>query len=166
MDDLHKDASLIRLQGPTPPVVVDVREHGGIEAAVQSALQTAGLRQDMVAIVLVPFGAMLPTWPTRVADRGPRDAGDGLVIDALAHEVLLHGEFVPLTVREFALLHYLYERRGVVITREELLRDVWGERYVGGPRTIDIHIRRLRAKLGPQWFETTRGVGYKFRRSS
>jgi DNA-binding response OmpR family regulator len=164
MDDRPENAVLIRPQEPPPPVVVDVREHAGIEAAVQSALQTAGLRQDMVAIVLVPFGKVLPTWPARLSDRGPRDAGDGLVIDALAHEVSLHGESVPLTVREFALLHYLYERRGVVITREELLRDVWGDRYDGGPRTVDIHIRRLRAKLGAQWFETTRGIGYKFRR--
>ena len=86
------------------------------------------------------------------------------MIDALGHEALLHGQSVPLTVKEFALLHYLYERRGAVITRDELLRDIWGIRYRGGTRTVDIHIRRLRAKLGSEWFETTRGVGYKFRR--
>jgi DNA-binding response OmpR family regulator len=89
---------------------------------------------------------------------------EGLVVDALAHEVLLHGQLVPVTAKEFALLHYLYERRGIVFTREQLLRDVWGERYRGGPRTVDIHIRRVRIKVGAQWIETIRQVGYKFRR--
>ena len=85
------------------------------------------------------------------------------MIDALGREVTLHGELVVLTVKEFARLHYLYERRGTVVTRQELLRDVWGERYNGGPRTVDIHVRRVRAKLGAGWVETARGVGYKFR---
>jgi DNA-binding response OmpR family regulator len=93
-----------------------------------------------------------------------RGAEDGLVVDALAHEVVLHGQHVSMTAREFALLRYLYEHRGVVFTREQLLRDVWGQSYRGGPRTVDIHIRRLRIKLGSEWLETIRQVGYKFRR--
>ena len=163
-DHLTQGALLTRPQDSLPPVVVDVRHPGGLEAAVHGALRAAGLRQEMVAIVLVPLGAAQASWSTLPLDRGPSDAGDGLLIDALAHEVTLHGHLVQLTVREFALLHYLYERRGVVITRAELLRDVWGDDYGGGSRTIDIHIRRLRSKLGAGWLETTRGVGYKFRR--
>jgi two-component system alkaline phosphatase synthesis response regulator PhoP len=68
-------------------------------------------------------------------------------------------------MKEFALLQYLYERRGILVSREELLRDVWGGSYHGGPRTVDIHIRRLRAKLAADWFETVRGLGYRFRRA-
>jgi DNA-binding response OmpR family regulator len=85
-----------------------------------------------------------------------------IVIDRSAHEVLLDGASVTLTAKEFALLAYLCERRGKVVSRDELLRRVWGNRYEGGARTVDIHVRRLRAKLGPAFpLATLRGSGYK-----
>jgi DNA-binding response OmpR family regulator len=85
-----------------------------------------------------------------------------IVIDRAAHEVLLDGASVALTAKEFALLAYLAERRGKVVSREELLRRVWGNRYEGGARTVDIHVRRLRAKLGSALpLATLRGSGYK-----
>jgi DNA-binding response OmpR family regulator len=143
-DQSFESALATLSQEALPAIVVDVRE--------------------LFAVVLVPLGTTPASWSTRSANRGPSDAGDGLLIDALAREVILHGRPIHLTVKEFALLHYLHERRGVVITRDELLRDVWGERYVGGARTVDIHIRRVRAKLGSGWVETIRGIGYKFRR--
>ena len=67
-------------------------------------------------------------------------------------------------MREFALLSFLCDRRGRALTREQLLAKVWGARYEGGPRTVDIHVRRLRAKLGDDLpLETLRGAGYKLR---
>src|SRR6185369_10411473 len=85
-----------------------------------------------------------------------------LVIDRAAREVLLGGAGVVLTAKEFSLLAYLCERRGKVVSREELLRRVWGNRYEGGARTVDIHVRRLRAKLGAALpLATLRGSGYK-----
>jgi DNA-binding response OmpR family regulator len=85
-----------------------------------------------------------------------------LVVDRSAHEVWLGGQSVTLTAKEFALLSYLCERRGKVVSREELLRRVWGARYEGGPRTVDIHVRRLRSKLGSALpLVTLRGAGYK-----
>lgn len=85
-----------------------------------------------------------------------------IVIDRSAHDVLLDGKSVSLTAKEFALLAYLCERRGKVVSREELLRRVWGNRYEGGARTVDIHVRRLRAKLGAALpLATLRGSGYK-----
>jgi hypothetical protein len=88
----------------------------------------------------------------------------GIVVDKAAHEVLLNGRTVALTAKEFALLAYLCDRRGKVLTREHLLANVWGNRYEGGPRTVDIHVRRLRAKLGEALpLETLRGAGYKLR---
>jgi DNA-binding response OmpR family regulator len=85
-----------------------------------------------------------------------------IVIDRAAHEVLLDGAAVTLTAKEFALLAYLAERRGKVVSRDELLRRVWGNRYEGGARTVDIHVRRLRAKLGSELpLATLRGSGYK-----
>jgi DNA-binding response OmpR family regulator len=85
-----------------------------------------------------------------------------IVIDRAAHEVLVEGAPVAFTAKEFALLAYLSERRGKVVSREELLRRVWGNRYEGGARTVDIHVRRLRAKLGQALpLVTLRGSGYK-----
>jgi len=88
-----------------------------------------------------------------------------LVIDRAAHDVSVGGTHVQLTAKEFALLSYLCERRGKVVSRTELLRRVWGSDYEGGERTVDIHVRRLRAKLGASLPLTTlRGAGYRLER--
>ncbi len=87
-----------------------------------------------------------------------------IVVDKAAHEVSVAGRPVTLTAKEFSLLAYLCERRGKVLSRDHLLARVWGNRYDGGPRTVDIHVRRLRAKLGDVLpLETLRGSGYKLR---
>lgn len=90
-----------------------------------------------------------------------------IVVDRPAHEVFVDGRPIPMTAKEFALLAYLCERRGRVLSREHLLSRVWGNQYEGGPRTVDIHVRRLRAKLGDALpLETLRGSGYKLRAPS
>lgn len=87
-----------------------------------------------------------------------------IVVDKAGHEVSVAGKPISLTAKEFALLAYLCERRGKVLTRDHLLARVWGNRYDGGPRTVDIHVRRLRAKLGDALpLETLRGSGYKLK---
>lgn len=87
-----------------------------------------------------------------------------IVIDRALHEVTLDGRRVPLTAREFALLAFLAQNRGRVLRRDLLLARVWGPRYEGGARTVDIHVRRLRAKLGEALpLETLRGAGYLLR---
>jgi DNA-binding response OmpR family regulator len=91
----------------------------------------------------------------------------GLVIDRAAHEVSVEGRRVTLTAKEFALLAFLAANRGRVYSRDVLLARVWGARYEGGARTVDIHVRRLRAKLGDALpLETLRGAGYKLRAPS
>lgn len=88
----------------------------------------------------------------------------GVVIDRAAHEVTVDGSPVVLTAREYALLSFLSANRGRVFSRETLLSRVWGARYEGGARTVDIHVRRLRAKLGEALpLETLRGSGYLLR---
>lgn len=85
-----------------------------------------------------------------------------LVIDRSAREVHVEGRPITLTAKEFSLLAYLSENRGRVKSREQLLARVWGASYEGGPRTVDIHVRRLRAKLGQAFpLHTVRGAGYK-----
>jgi DNA-binding response OmpR family regulator len=85
-----------------------------------------------------------------------------LVIDRSAREVTVEGHPVTLTAREFSLLAFLCENRGKVKSRDQLLARVWGSSYEGGARTVDIHVRRLRAKLGTALpLQTLRGAGYK-----
>jgi len=85
-------------------------------------------------------------------------------MDLSRHTVTDNGVEVKLTAKEFLLLQYLLQHRGRVLSRDLLLTDVWGYHYTGGTRTVDVHIRRLRAKIGPQFDEliqTVRNVGYK-----
>jgi DNA-binding response OmpR family regulator len=90
-----------------------------------------------------------------------------IVVDRAAHEVSVEGRRVTLTAKEFALLAFLAMNRGRVFSRETLLARVWGSRYEGGARTVDIHVRRLRAKLEDALpLETLRGAGYKLRAPS
>lgn len=80
------------------------------------------------------------------------------------YRVAVDGRPLDLTYKEFELLRFLASRPGVVFTREALLREVWGYDFYGGTRTVDVHVRRLRAKLGPEHealVETVRGVGYR-----
>ncbi|HLT59121.1 MAG: response regulator transcription factor [Limnochordales bacterium] len=93
--------------------------------------------------------------------RGP------LVIDGDRRRATLDGQPLALTLKEFDLLHLLASRPGRAFSREELLRDVWGYDYVGTTRTVDVHIQRLRHKLGdhpaqPRFIHTVHGIGYRF----
>ncbi len=87
----------------------------------------------------------------------------GIVLDPARHVVTLGGEPVTLTAKEFLLLQYLLQHRGRVLSRDALLTDVWGYRYTGGTRTVDVHVRRLREKLPPlvQALVTVKQFGYK-----
>jgi len=90
---------------------------------------------------------------------------DGLVIDKEGFEVRVDEKIVELTYQEFLLLTFLAAKPGRVFSRQQLLNQVWGYDYFGGTRTVDIHIRRIRAKLGPRYernIQTVRQVGYKF----
>jgi two-component system phosphate regulon response regulator PhoB len=88
-----------------------------------------------------------------------------LTLDRSAHRVTLHGEEVPLTATEYKLLLTLLERRGRVQTRPQLLETVWEAQPDIQTRTVDMHVQRLRAKLGEvgEQIETIRGFGYRFR---
>ena len=87
-----------------------------------------------------------------------------LSISLSRREVCVCGETVQLTYKEFELLHLLISQKEKVFTREKILQDVWGIEFDGENRTVDVHIRTLRSKLGEcgAWIETIRGVGYRF----
>ncbi len=86
-----------------------------------------------------------------------------VVLDTVKHRVTAKGEEVVLTLKEYEVLRYLMENPGVVLTREKLLERVWGYTFDGGSRTVDVHIRTLRSKLGDcgEIIDTIRGVGYR-----
>jgi DNA-binding response OmpR family regulator len=87
-----------------------------------------------------------------------------LSLNAETYQVAVAGRVLDLTYKEFELLRYLMANQARVHTRAALLHEVWGYDFYGGTRTVDVHVRRLRAKLGPEHehlIETTRGVGYR-----
>ncbi|TCJ28708.1 response regulator transcription factor [Microbacterium sp. PI-1] len=88
----------------------------------------------------------------------------GVTIDEQSYSAKLRGRPLDLTYKEFQLLHFLVTHPSRVFTREQLLSEVWGYDYFGGTRTVDVHVRRLRAKLGDQEqiIGTVRNVGYRF----
>jgi len=89
----------------------------------------------------------------------------GLVVNETTYSARMHGRSLDLTFKEFELLKFLAQHPGRVFTRAQLLQEVWGYDYFGGTRTVDVHVRRLRAKLGPEneaMIGTVRNVGYRF----
>lgn len=173
-------------------IVVEALDRPDLAAAVLRALRRDGRLEHVGALLAVTVGQiqrlepssgfddflLVPYVPAELYARvrmlewrrsefatEERIKVGALVIDRAAHEVSVGGAPATLTAREFALLSYLCERRGKVVSRSELLRRVWGADYEGGERTVDIHVRRLRAKLGAALPLTTlRGAGYRLDR--
>ena len=88
----------------------------------------------------------------------------GINLDLSSHKVFIKEEEIILTSKEFALLEYFMTHKGIALTREKLLTEVWGYSYVGETRTVDVHVRHLREKLGEcgKAIETVKGLGYRF----
>lgn len=149
------------MTGPGTPVLLVLGE-GGFAAvtsewgAADVVLAAAGPAEVEARMRLVATGD--------VSETGTIEVGE-LSIDPDAYIARLRGRVLDLTYREFELLRYLTQHPGRVFTRTQLLSEVWGYDYYGGTRTVDVHIRRLRAKLGPehdQVIGTVRNVGYRF----
>jgi DNA-binding response OmpR family regulator len=169
-------------------VLVDAAENPGQGHAVLRALHERGARVPVLVVVerrdlerfrweevadeLLYPGAPEAEIRLRLAMLRRRTGGGEettvrlgpLTLDTDTYRVSVHGRQLDLTFKEFELLRFLIERPGRVFTRPALLREVWGYDFYGGTRTVDVHIRRLRAKLGPEHeglIETVRGVGYR-----
>ena len=128
-----------------------------------------GLENGADDYVAKPFSMMeLLARVKALLRRVEKDENADLVVGSLSvnkerHEVLAKGEAVTLTLKEFELLCLLMENKGKVLTRDQLLNSIWGYEFDGENRTVDVHIRTLRQKLGEcgEYIETVRGVGYK-----
>lgn len=97
-----------------------------------------------------------------VASSKPNDTHEDLIIDREKYVVLKKGSPIHLPRKEFELLALLASKPGKVFERDNILESVWGSGIVVGDRTIDVHIRKLREKIGNQYIKTVKGVGYKF----
>jgi two-component system response regulator RegX3 len=92
-------------------------------------------------------------------------------MDTDRHIISVNGEVVAIPLKEFELLEFLMRNAGRVLTRLQLIDRVWGSDYVGDTKTLDVHIKRLRAKIekdpaNPEYIQTVRGMGYKMERSN
>ena len=103
-----------------------------------------------------------PTAPTPAGDPGRIVCGD-LVLDLRTHRAIVDGTEVTLSAREFALAAVLAQRPGQVFTRQQLLDRVWGYDFDPGSNVVDVYVRYLRQKLGPNLIDTVRGVGYRMK---
>ena len=153
-------ARLFQSSGSTVPLLLVLTESGLAAVAADWGLS------DLLLDTAGPaeFEARIRLLATSAANDGLISAG-GIVIDDAAYSVLLEGEPLDLTYTEFELLKYLVQHPGRVFSREHLLADVWGYDYYGGTRTVDVHVRRLRAKLGSEHealIGTVRNVGNRF----
>ena len=95
-------------------------------------------------------------------DSGPEADAEAFVLDAERHILTRRGTIIELPKKEFSLFALLYANAGKIVTREQIYEQVWGTEVVVGTRTIDVHIRRLRRKIGNNHIITVKGVGYKF----
>ena len=98
----------------------------------------------------------------RASDKDDMSVG-GVCVNVKKHEVTVDGKTVTLTLKEFELLERLMRNQNIVLTRDQLLEDIWGYDFDGETRTVDVHVRTLRQKLGARGeiIETVRGVGYR-----
>ncbi|MEO8095916.1 MAG: response regulator transcription factor, partial [Pseudolysinimonas sp.] len=181
-------ASLINAP-PTDLIFVDARQDLASAKSLCKILNTTGLNVPLM-LVLTEGGltAVSADWgvddvvlesagPAELDARirlvigrlaqektGSKIHASGVVIDEASYSAKVHGRPLDLTFKEFELLRFLATHPSRVFTREQLLSEVWGYDYFGGTRTVDVHVRRLRAKLGDQesLIGTVRNVGYRF----
>jgi DNA-binding response OmpR family regulator len=167
--DLPAVRSLCKLMettGNTSPVILITTE-GGL-AAVNNEWGLTDVLLESASPAEIDARIRLAVSRVQIDQTAPAygeiKAGE-LVIDETTYSAKLRGKTLDLTFKEFELLKFLAQHPGRVFSRDHLLQEVWGFDYFGGTRTVDVHVRRLRAKLGPEnenLIGTIRNVGYRF----
>jgi len=159
---------LITTTGVSTPIVVITTE-GGL-SAINSDWQIADVMLDTAgpaevdARIRIVIGKDALSQLAKNPSLKEIRSGE-VVIDEDLYTAKIKGRTLDLTFKEFELLKYLAQHPGRVFSRSQLLQEIWGYDYFGGTRTVDVHIRRLRSKLGPEFesvIDTVRNVGYRF----
>lgn len=151
---LRSQTPRLRVLAAVAPEAVDAV---GPDWEIDAFIVEGASPQELLARLRLLIGSHLvdPPGTTRIGE---------LSLDPDTYQVRLRGRPLDLTYKEFELLRYLAQRPGRVFSRSQLLQEVWGYDYFGGTRTVDVHVRRLRAKLGAEHeslIATIRNVGYK-----
>jgi DNA-binding response OmpR family regulator len=159
---------LLRTTGTTSPVILILTEGGLSVAAAEWGFDDIVLATASPAEVEARIRLATTRLAQQQAGADPEAhvirSGE-ITVDDVTYTAKLGGRPLDLTFKEFELLKHLAQHPGRVFTREQLLQEVWGYDYYGGTRTVDVHVRRLRAKLGSeheQLIGTVRNVGYRF----
>ncbi len=159
---------LLRTIGTDAPVLLIVTEGGlsvvAIDWGFDDVVLSGAGPAEVEARIRLGIGRLSAQKNTNDPDAHVIRSGE-VTVDDVTYTAKLGGRPLDLTFKEFELLKYLAQHPGRVFTREQLLQEVWGYDYFGGTRTVDVHVRRLRAKLGPeheQLIGTVRNVGYRF----
>jgi DNA-binding response OmpR family regulator len=159
---------LITTTGVSTPIVVITTE-GGL-SAVNADWQIADVILDSAGPAEVDARIRIVIGKDALVQLAKNPAlkeirSGEVVIDEDSYTAKIKGRTLDLTFKEFELLKYLTQHPGRVFSRSQLLQEIWGYDYFGGTRTVDVHIRRLRSKLGPEFeaiIDTVRNVGYRF----
>jgi DNA-binding response OmpR family regulator len=160
---------VLRSTGTSAPLIAVVTE-GGLAAVAADwglddvLIDTAG-PAEVEARLRLALGRAESAAASAPSDRSAEIRSGDLSIDETTYQAKVGSRPLDLTFKEFELLKFLAQHPGRVFTRAQLLQEVWGYDYFGGTRTVDVHVRRLRAKLGPEregLIGTVRNVGYKF----
>lgn len=149
----------------TPVIMLTARSEeydklAGLEGGADDYVVKPFSPRELVARVKAVLGRTMP----KVDDAGSAYVFGDLSIDTASHSVKVAGQEVPLTPKEFDLLVYLVNNKGIALSRERILQKVWNYDYYGEDRTVDTHIKMLRSHLGPcrAYIATVWGIGYKF----
>jgi len=157
----------LRARGPVPVIMVTARDSEidkvvGLELGADDYITKPYSTRELIARIraVLRRGVEAEDPGSPVLQAGP------VRMDVDRHVVSVHGDPVPLPLKEFDLLEYLIRNAGRVLTRGQLIDRVWGSDYVGDTKTLDVHVKRLRAKIepdpaAPRYLITVRGLGYK-----
>jgi len=164
--EARNNCRLVQVTGVKVPLLLVLREGGmsivTAEWGADDVVLTDAAPAEVEARLRLLLGRASAFDPLEKA--AEYQSGD-LTVDVGGYTARLKGRPLDLTYKEFELLKYLMQHPGRVYTRDQLLQEVWGFDYYGGTRTVDVHVRRLRAKLGAeheQFIGTVRNVGYRF----
>ena len=167
---------LIRASGLSARIILVLTEGGftavnaqwgvaDVVVASASPAEVEGRIRIVAERAAAPSSTANPPAEEGLAEADGQIRSGDLIVDTNGYTASLHGHPIDLAYKEFELLKYLVQHPGRVFTRAQLLQEVWGYDYYGGTRTVDVHIRRLRAKLGGEYehlIGTVRNVGYRF----
>lgn len=164
--EARNNCRLVQVTGVKVPVLLALRDGGmsivTAEWGADDVVLAEATPAEVEARIRLLMGRASVVDPL---ERAAEFSSGDLTVDVGGYTARLKGKPLDLTYKEFELLKYLMQHPGRVYTRDQLLQEVWGFDYYGGTRTVDVHVRRLRAKLGAeheQLIGTVRNVGYRF----